>query len=182
MLPRPRLSGVRTTLASPRGFASGNILMWEVGHKATPLACELADRHYSRRKVGAPQMMPPGQTLVLVRPGGVFGWWRPHPTSGLRAMNGLDGWTCTIFRNETTDLSSKLILEAERLLAGRFECGPSGLLTYVWDSRIRSANPGCCFKKAGWVLHPTKPRSADGRKSLLWKPFERAGKVVDGDL
>ena len=31
-----------------------------------------------------------------------------------------------------------------------------------------------CFKKAGWVVHPTKPRSADGRKTLLTKPFARA--------
>ena len=29
-------------------------------------AAALADRHYSRRKVGAPQFMPPGQTLVLL--------------------------------------------------------------------------------------------------------------------
>jgi hypothetical protein len=65
------------------------------------LACALADRHYSRRKVGSPQFMPPGQTIVLLTEenDAVFGWWRPDPKAGIKQMNNLDGWTCTIFRN-----------------------------------------------------------------------------------
>ena len=31
-------------------------------------------------------------------------------------MNGLDGWTCSIFRNTGFSLSSELVLEAEMLL------------------------------------------------------------------
>lgn len=129
----------------------------------------LADRHYSRRKVGSPQFMPPGQTIVLALNHAVFGWWRPHPASGIKQMNNLDGWTCTIFRNESDMRSSDLILAAERALT---DCGPDGLLTYVWDARVRSVNPGYCFKQAGWR---TKGRSADGRKTLLHKPFEKRG-------
>ncbi len=144
-------------------------MSWEVVGKFDARTAALADRHYSRRKVGAPQFMPPGQTLILYQPGAVFGWWRPHPDSGLTALNKLDGWTCTIFRNEGAGLSSALILGAERELLARYACGPDGLLTYVWDSKIRSVNPGCCFKRAGWRVHPTKPRSADGRKTLLQK-------------
>ncbi len=150
---------------------------WEVSHKADPRGAALADRHYSRRKVGAPQFMPPGQTLVLVRTGAVFGWWRPHPASGLRAMNGLDGWTCSIFRNESDLLSSDLVLAAEvALVESGHGCGPDGMLTYVFDRKIRSVNPGYCFKRAGWRIHPTRPRSADRRKTLLCKPFDMAGK------
>lgn len=146
---------------------------WRVVPKGNRDACALADRHYSRRKVGAPQFMPPGQTLCLVAPGAVFGWWRPHPASGLVAMNGLDGWTCTIFRNESPTLSSVLIVEAERVLALEIgDCGPDGMLTYVFDRKIRSTNPGYCFKCAGWRV---RGRSADGRKTLLAKPFEHAG-------
>lgn len=64
--------------------------------------------------------MPPGQTLVLYRPGAVFGWWRPDPSSGIKQMNGLDGWTCSIFRNQSSgERSSDLILEAERELHAR---------------------------------------------------------------
>jgi hypothetical protein len=133
----------------------------------------LADRHYSRRKVGAPQFMPPGQRFVLVRPGAVWGWWRPHPASGLRAMNGLDGWTCTIFRNESEQLSSALVLAAElELVAFGAGCGPDGMLTYVRDSKIRSSNPGYCFKCAGWAV---RGRNKRGDQTLLSKPFELAG-------
>jgi len=113
--------------------------------------------------------MPPGQTIVLVTPDrkAVWGWWRPDPTSGIKAMNGLDGLTCTIFRNEGPILSSTLILDAE--LAVRefgLDVGPDGLLTYVWDKKIRSSNPGYCFLMAGWKKIG---RSADGKKTLLQK-------------
>jgi hypothetical protein len=141
---------------------------WTRVTKFDPAACALADRHYSRRKVGSPQFMPPGQTIVLLyQDTAVFGWWRPDPKSGIKAMNGLDGWTCTIFRNESAALSSELILDAEPAIAEfGYTAGPSGLLTYVWDSKIRSVNPGYCFKQAGWH---TCGRSADKRKTLLHK-------------
>jgi len=113
--------------------------------------------------------MPPGETVVLITPDSlaVFGWWRPAPSSGLRSMNGLDGWTCTIFRNEGPVRSSDLILDAELVFAeeGR-TVGPDGLITYVWDAKVRSVNPGACFKFAGWRR---AGRSADGRKTLLQK-------------
>lgn len=124
--------------------------------------------------------MPPGQTLVLrTAPGdALFGWWRPHPDSGLVAMNGLDGWTCTIFRNTSPEQSSRLVLAAERMLvaAGHF-CGPDGLITYVWDKKVATYGQpgnavGWCFRKAGWRL---TGRSADGKKGLWQKPWAQAG-------
>jgi hypothetical protein len=147
--------------------------LWRQVTKFDPAACALADRHYSRRKVGAPQFMPPGETVVLLTElnDAVWGWWRPHPASGLKAMNGLDGWTCTIFRNESRWLSSTLIMDAEHfLLASGKTIGPDGLITYVWDRKVRSANPGYCFKQAGWQR---AGRSADGRKTLLLKNIPR---------
>lgn len=141
---------------------------WTRVGKFHPESALLADRHYSRRKVGSPQFMPPGQTIVLYMPGAVFGWWRPHPSSGIKAMNNLDGWTCTIFRNETNQLSSGLILAAELFIE---DCGPSGLITYVYDAKVRSRNPGCCFKLAGYRR---TGRSADGKKTLLQKPWKRS--------
>lgn len=148
-----------------------SLTLWRRVSKSERRACWLADRHYSRRKVGSPQFMPPGQTIVLLSLDGlaVFGWWRPHPDSGLEAMNGLDGWTCTIFRNESPVLSSLLILDAEQVFTEfGYDVGPDGLLTYVWDSKVASANPGFCFKRAGWRR---AGRSADGRKTLLQKPW-----------
>jgi hypothetical protein len=113
--------------------------------------------------------MPPGETVVLLPQKGdaVFGWWRPHPASGLKTLNGLDGWTCTIFRNESEYRSSDLIRAAETFLLGLgVTIGPDGFITYVWDKRVRSVNPGYCFKLAGWRK---TGRSADGKKTLLQK-------------
>jgi hypothetical protein len=142
---------------------------WQFVTKFDERACALADRHYSRRKPGSGQFMPPGQTIVLLSldETAVFGWWRPHPKSGIRTMNGLDGWTCTIFRNEGPALSSAMIEDAEQAIVLRgHDVGPDGLLTYVWDKKVASTNPGYCFKRAGYRRIG---RSADGRKTLLRK-------------
>ena len=157
---------------------------WERVKKFDKRALALADRHYSRRKVGSPQFMPPGQTIVLWQPGAVFGWWRPDPSSGIRAMNGLDGWTCSIFRNEAAIRpSSQLILEAEAALVDAgLGCGPDGLLTYVWVAKVKpKRDPGYCYRVAGWRVHPTRPWSADRRKLLLTKPYSEAGRPPAGE-
>lgn len=151
------------------------MIYWQRVQKFDKIGAQLADRHYSRRKVGSPQFMPPGQTIVLrYTHTAVFGWWRPDPASGIKAMNGLDGWTCTIFRNEQREvLSSVLVLDAELAIAeAGYDCGPSGLLTYVFDRKVKSVNPGFCFKAAGWKV---AGRSADKKKTLLRKPFYLAG-------
>jgi hypothetical protein len=133
--------------------------------------------HYSRRKPGSRQFMPPGQTVVLLASdcSAVYGWWRPHPASGIVAMNKRDGWTCTLFRNDRRNewLSSIAILSAElALLESGYNCGPDGMLTYVARAKILSANPGYCYKCAGYQKIGV---SADRRKDLLAKPFALAG-------
>jgi hypothetical protein len=142
---------------------------WQIVTKFDLRACALADRHYSRRKPGSGQFMPPGQTITLLSHDeqAIFGWWRPHPKAGIKPMNGLDGWTCTIFRNEGGQLSSTLILDAEEAIFERgHNVGPDGFLTYVWDQKVTSENPGYCFKRAGYQR---RGRSADGKKTLLMK-------------
>ena len=120
--------------------------LWRRIGKFDATAAALADEHYSRRKRGSP---------------------------GLAAMNGLDGWTCTIFRNTGRQRSSDLILQAELMLASlAADCGPDGMLTYVFDKKVRSPNPGYCFKTAGWRV---LGRSADGKKTLPQKAFGDAG-------
>lgn len=148
---------------------------WRRTAKFNPAGAALADRHYSRRTVGSSQFMPPGQTVVLITNDerAVFGWWRPDPAAGFEALNGLDGWTCTIFRNEGPARSSDLIVAAERELVKHAEgCGPDGLITYVWCAKVRSANPGYCFQRAGWSKTGW---SADRRKRLLQKTWACAG-------
>lgn len=134
--------------------------------------CRERRPHYSRRKPGTPQCAPPGETVVLWHPSGAaFIWWRPHPSSGFQAMNGKDGWTCSLFRREGGPPASKLILTAERALVEAdvaAPCGPDGLMSYV--SRLLS---GKCFLYAGYRKIG---ESADGKKDLWQKPWAFAGR------
>lgn len=107
----------------------------------------LADRHYSRRTLGAQQFLYAGRKLVLRDAAGLvlFGWMWPYPE--MRADNE-QGYCCAIFRNESPRQSSEIILEAEEWVQ-RF-WGPGRMFTYVNPRKVASANPGYCFKVAGW--------------------------------
>ena len=84
------------------------------------------------------------------RPGGYWG--------------GQAGVMCSIFRNEGPVRSSDLILEAEALAWRRWP--GQRLFTYVWPAKVRSVNPGYCFKCAGWRQCG---RNKDGRLIILEK-------------
>lgn len=108
----------------------------------------LADRHYSRRTIGARQFLYSGRKIVIRNCEGsvLFGWLWPHDD---KRMDGQTGYNCAIFRNESERRSSDLILECEAIAFERW--GPNRMYTYVNPAKIRSANPGYCFKQAGWV-------------------------------
>ena len=40
-------------------------MIWQKSHRADPRACAIADRHYSRQKIGSPQFMPPGSCVCF---------------------------------------------------------------------------------------------------------------------
>jgi hypothetical protein len=68
-----------------------------------------------------------------------------------------------MFRNEGAGLSSELILAAVELTERLWGPSPHGWSTYVARDRIRSSNPGYCFKMAGWerdrsFVHPALER------------------------
>jgi hypothetical protein len=107
----------------------------------------LADRHYSRRTVGARQFLYSGRKIVIrdARGDVLFGWLYPDETM---RMDQQTGYNCAIFRNESTRRSSEIILECEAIAIERW--GPNRMYTYVNPAKIKSANPGYCFKQAGW--------------------------------
>lgn len=107
----------------------------------------LADRHYSRRSVGARQFAYSGRKLVLRDTDALVLFVWIYPDERLR-MDAQTGYNCAMFRNESPRRSSEIILEAERHAAEYW--GPRRMYTYVDPRRIRSTNPGCCFLKAGW--------------------------------
>lgn len=72
----------------------------------------------------------------------LFVWRRFIDASGQQGIN------CSIFRNESPHLASAMILDAETWASARWP--GERLYTYVNPDRIRSSNPGYCFKRAGW--------------------------------
>jgi hypothetical protein len=123
---------------------------WEGRNKSDPAACWLADRHYSRKRIGSGQVGPPGRKLVLVTPCERAVWISHWPYAEL-ALDGLDAWRCTTFRNEGAGLSSELIIAAMEITARTWRARPrDGWLTWVDKSKVRSTNPGFCFLQAGW--------------------------------
>lgn len=138
---------------------------------------QLADRHYSRRTVGARQFLYNGRKLVLRDTEGrvLFGWMYPQPEM---RMDGMRGYNCAIFRTESDRKASDIILEAERLAFEKW--GPNHLYTYIDPRKTRTIKchgrrvVGFSFRKAGWkplVNKDGTPRtSVDGKHILvkLW--------------
>ena len=114
-----------------------------------PLAAQIANRHYSRiwkGNISQNRFCPPGKRLILIEPSGswLFVW-----NQALYRRDGQTGACCVLFRNESARLSSEIILVAEKAWNEKY--GISRKFTYVHPEKIRSTNPGFCFKKAGWI-------------------------------
>jgi len=125
-------------------------------NKFDPECAELADRHYSRQKIRSPQFAPPGETLILRDTRGLVLFVWCHQLQ--RRADGQEGINCTIFRNESARQSSEIILEAEQFALHKW--GDIRAFTYIDPAKIRSQNPGYCFKIAGWKQ---RGRSASGK-------------------
>jgi len=121
-----------------------------------PAALALADRHYSRRRPGSGQIGQPGRKLVLVTPCERAVWLTHWPYAHL-ALDHLDAWRCSIFRNEAPApelLSSQLISAAMALTAQLWPERPAdGWVTWVDPRKVRrKRDPGRCFLRAGWTV------------------------------
>lgn len=115
---------------------------------------QIADRHYSRRTVGARQFAYSGRKLVLRDAAGLilYVWMNPDPTF---RMDGQTGYNCALFRNESDRRSSDIIVEAVDHACAKW--GPDRCYTYVDPTQVRSTNPGYCYLMAGWRhVHWTK--------------------------
>lgn len=127
-------------------------MIWRLSHRADPKAVALADRHYSRQKIGSPQFVPPGRCLVLyAENGGRAVWVTSWPFAEYVKHAWAGAWVCSMFRNEGAGLSSALITDA--VAATRFFFGDPptlGIITFVLPSAVRSKNPGYCYRAAGW--------------------------------
>ena len=124
-----------------------NASRWQVSRDGDLSANALYRRHYSAHiyKNKAPtRFAGPGEKIVLILPecDGLFVWRKFKP------MDGQEGINCAVFRNESKHKSSELILEAESFAVKKW--GAFRSYTYVNSSKIKSSNPGFCFKVAGY--------------------------------
>jgi hypothetical protein len=139
--------------------------------------------HYSRRTPGSRTFTGVGQEIVLVHESGRAVWacvrQKTPAARGTGSSRGRGGeadtrsryiWRNMLFRNLGAGLSSDLIraalaatYEQWRLRYG--ELPPERLRTEVGLREVRSANPGYCYKMAGWV-----PDRIVRGKLYLWAP------------
>ena len=141
---------------------------WIGVHDGDQRALAIFKRHYSyRRRTGGqargnPTFVGQGEKMVLLTIDckALFTWQR----STIARNSGQHGVNCTVFRNEGPVRSSDLILEAEALAWQRWP--GQRLFTYVCPAKVKSVNPGYCFKMAGWKQCG---RNADGRLIILEK-------------
>lgn len=122
--------------------------VWTEVRDGNAAALALMDRHYSRSRYRDgrrhDRFVGPGERLVLL-------------TADVRALcvwrkfiskDAQEGINCAAFRNEGASLSSDLLRVA---MARAWVRWPGArLYTYVNPRKVRSTNPGCCSKKAGW--------------------------------
>jgi hypothetical protein len=146
-----------------------------------PEMAMLADRHYSRRTVGARQFLYSGRKLVIRDAAGdvLFGWMYPEED---KRMDGQKGYNCAIFRNESARKSSEIILECEKMAFDKW--GPNRLYTYIDPAKTRTIKchgkraVGFCYLKAGWkpLVHKNgKPHLSKAGQHLLVKLWHGGG-------
>lgn len=127
---------------------------WAKSHRADPLGAEIADRHYNRQKVGAPQFVPPGRCLVYRLHDDVGLWVTSWPFAEYVKHAWAGAWVNSLFRSEAQGryLSSDLIRAAvAATLAEWPEPPPLGMVTFVdADKTRRKRDPGRCYRRAGF--------------------------------
>lgn len=134
-------------------------MRWHLSDRADPRARLIADHHYNRQKIGTPQFVPPGRCLVLLTEKADALWVTSFPFPQFVKHEWAGAWVCSCFRNESTQLSSELIVDAVAatrwygMHCESWDCPMPpelGFITFVDTSKVKSTNPGCCYKKAGW--------------------------------
>lgn len=166
-------------------------MRWQLSYRSEPAARALADRHYSRKTVGATQFAPPGRCVVLRTPEADALWVASWPFVEYVQHDWAGAWLCSCFRNEGPHLSSELITEAVAATRWRWGEPPElGMITFVNTQRVRrKRDPGRCFRRAGWsvcgetrgglvvlqLLPADMPGPAEplGAQAVLWTVEER---------
>jgi hypothetical protein len=126
---------------------------WQISNRANRIAAALADRHYTRQKPGSRQFVPPGRCIVLLTSSHDALWVSSWPFAQYVKHQWAGAWICSLFRNEAPDvyMSSELIRQAVAVTRYIWnDIPPLGMVTFVDAVKVRSVNPGYCYKQAGF--------------------------------
>lgn len=120
--------------------------LWYLTKDGDRSCLALYREHYSCRNQDASQFVGPGEHIVLRTDDGdaVF-VWRNYIDDTIPTQEGVE---CSLFRNESPHLSSKLIRQADEIADHAWP--GERHYTKVSADDIRSTNPGFCFIAAGW--------------------------------
>ena len=128
---------------------------WRLSWRADPRARVLADRHYNRQKVGAPQFVPPGRCLVLLTEDAGALWVTSWPFAEYVKHAWPGAWVNSLFRRESGPLASDLIRAAVAATRAHFgESPPLGIVTFIDRDKTRpKRDPGRCYLRAGFLRY-----------------------------
>jgi hypothetical protein len=121
---------------------------WRLSWRADPDVRALADRHYNRQKIGAPQFVPPGRCLVLKTADRSAAWITSWPFAEYAQHARPGAWMNSLFRNEGGHLSSDLIRWAVAHTRAKWpEVPPLGTVSFVDASKTEDKEvPGWCYR------------------------------------
>lgn len=131
---------------------------WCVSHRADPAAARLADRHYNRQKIGAPQFAPTGSCAVFLTDCGRAFWVTSFPLAEWVKHAWAGAWICSAFRSEGAGRASDLIQQAVAATRAHYGEPPGlGMITFIDRSKVRPTMVrglptwGWTYRKAGFV-------------------------------
>jgi hypothetical protein len=152
---------------------------WREVSKCDKQAIRFAQPHYSIQTPNARELGPPGQKIVLMGEDGkaLWGSHRPAPWAGIKRMDGFEGHSCFIFRNDGGPQSSRIIREAIAYTAAKW--GLAAFITYVAIEKVASRNPGYCFLVAGFRKVSVKQKTKHGKMLRLEMDADEVRCCVD---
>ena len=125
-------------------------MIWELSYRADPVARPIADRHYNRQSIGAPQFVPPGRCLVLLAPEAL--WVTSWPFAEYVKHRWKGAWVNSCFRREGGELASEMIRQAVACTCWYWPEVPTlGMVTFIDRDKVRRKRDyGRCYLRAGF--------------------------------
>ena len=128
-------------------------MYWHLSNRCDPRGRVLADRHYNRQHVGAANFVPPGRCVVLLTENADALWVSSWPYAQYVRHAWAGAWINSLFRNESRNLASTLILDAISATRAIWGEPPSlGMVTFINRSKVKPKRDfGYCYRMAGFV-------------------------------